>query len=413
MKIEIDKLFEEYTPDFEENNDKEQSKRIKAIVKKKMAKSETITVKKLAKCISIGLVAASFMGMTVVAMSGNMEEFINVLSEVIINDSYSELPFTGKDNNNSSSEVIEMQNDTDTIYEFFSVPDVAFTQNGDIIGEFVGMYNGSNCLMLAMKITVPNEIDIDDAKMPFRFKVIRQDGSERILSSSMEPLTESDVENSYYVTYYLTDNQIMGSKLVISANGIYTTEQISEAENAVREKQNELYESFVDEYGINTDLWKKHWKDNDYDSISYNTYSSYLNSCKPIVSGQISAEINIPENNPEPITGDFEYGSFTLDPLSLHIQYASDCDLSDSIYRAYAIYMKDGTVISNDFFMFDDYSENNEKYKSYAYLHGTDEGRIMCFQELLDIENVEKIVFYSQTVDGNNIITSESLLYQN
>ncbi len=401
MKTDLYKIFEEFTPEFEDTDNNIRSERIKTLVKRKMTSRKTSVLSNAVKKLIIGTAVAACMGITAGAVSGKLDEFIKALSDSSVGEGgdFSELPSVGEN--------------TDSISEFFSVPEAVFTENGNISGEFVGMYNGNNCVMLTMRITVPNAINCENAQMPFSFTVIRSDGTEYRLSESIEPLIPSDSADSYYVTYYLTDRQIAGSRLKIEADGIYTNEQVSAAMDEVRAFQEKKREEFEAENGMDTALWKEYWESDDLDGLSNDTFRSYLKSCNALETGELSAEFNVPEPICPTIKNTSEFGNVTLDPLSLHIIYSPDTNRSNNLYEAYAVYLSDGTVISNDFFMTDDFSGNSEHYHNYAYIHGTENGRIFCFGDPIDITNVDKIVVYTQAMNDNYEIDElEYILYE-
>lgn len=419
MKVDFYDLFSMYTPkDFPgEGTENYFTAEVKCMVNEKLYESVSVVSpkiqhrKNLGKIILAIAAAAACMGITVGAVSGRLGEFFNTLSKSEISDSVpgNGLPAIGENS-------VDMT-------EYYSLPEAAFTTDGTVSAELLGIYNDSSAVMLSIMITPENGEDISDMYMPFYFTIKSPDGSEKTLGQSglagLEHFTAADADGSYCLTFYLTDPDIAGSTLKIESDGLYTVSHTEAAFKKISEYQKQLREQFANDVD-----WFEYKKNN---SWHYGNARDYyegqriaLKEVNPDVSGSVSAEIKIPETSAEPMETNAYGVTMRLDSLSLYVSEIPD-ELAGDRHAgdAYTVYLKDGSIISDEFFMFDDvvltnsgYNFNGTQYSQYAYMRGTETGSIRCFDRPIAADEVEKVVMYILNYDQDyNEQINEYLLY--
>ncbi|MCH5192542.1 MAG: hypothetical protein J1F11_01170 [Oscillospiraceae bacterium] len=420
MKIDFYDLFSMHTPDdfSGEGGENYMTAAVRNKVHEKLAESRSAVSRKvhpkrnLGKIVFAAAIVAACMGITVGAASGKLGEFFNTLSRSEIADSVpgSGLPAIG-------------ENPAD-MTEYYSLPEAVFTTDGTVSAELLGLYNDSNTVMLSMMITPEYGSDISDMRMPFYFTLKSPGGSEKTLNQSgfagIESFNDADIEGSYCLTFYLTDPDIAGSTLKIQSDGLYTVNQIKEARKLVTDDQAQRRAQFE-----NDEDWFEYKKNN---SWYYGNARDYyegqrlaLKEIAPDAAGSVSAEIKIPGTSAEPIEADAYGVTMRLDSLSMYVSKIPD-ELSGDRHAgdAYTVYLKDGSVISDEFFMFDDvvltnsgYNFDGTSYSQYAYMRGTETGSIRCFDRPIAADEVEKVVMYILNYDSDyNEQVSEYLLYR-
>lgn len=420
MKIDFYDLFSLHTPEdiSGEGGENYMTAAVRNKIHEKLSEGSPAVSPKIRhkrKAGRVALAAAAIavcMGITVGAASGKLGEFFNTLSRSEIADSVpgNGLPAIG-------------ENPAD-MTEYYSLPEAVFTTDGTVSAELLGLYSDSNTVMLSMMITPEDGSDISDMRMPFYFTLKSPDGSEKTLNQSglggLENFTAADIDGSYCLTFYLTDPDIAGSTLKIESDGLYTVSHTEAAFKMVTDYQKQQRAQFDNDVD-----WFEYKKNN---SWHYGNARDYyegqriaLKEVNPDVSGSVSAEIKIPETSAEPMETNAYGVTMRLDSLSLYVSEIPD-ELAGDRHAgdAYTVYLKDGSIISNEFFMFDDvvltnsgYNFTGTLYSQYAYMRGTETGSICCFDRPIAADEVEKVVIYILNYDSDyNEQVSEYLLYR-
>lgn len=411
MKIDFYDLFSLHTPkDFSSAGEENYiTAAVKSRVMEKIPANtrKPVRIKKISKAFLAAAAVVACMGITVGAVSGQFGQFFSTLSRSEISDSTfdSKLPAVG-DNS------VDMT-------EYYTLPEAEFTTDGTVSAELLGVYNDSSTLMLSLMITPESGEDISDMLMPFYFTLKCADGSEKILGQSglagIERFTRANADGSYCLTFYLTDPDIAGSTLEILSDGLFTVSQTETAHKMHLEYQRQAREQYDSDEG-----WLEYKATGDYSNSSYGAERAFLKKAAPDVLGAVSTEIEIPKTSGRP-TEVSAYGiSMRLDSLSLYFSQIPD-KLKGDMYAgaAYTVYLKDGSVISDEFFMFDDvilsddgYDFNGTRYSHYAYIRGTETGSIRCFDRPIAVEEVERVAVYIKSYDSEyNEQVKEYLIY--
>ncbi|MDE6599543.1 MAG: hypothetical protein K2K34_05625, partial [Oscillospiraceae bacterium] len=237
------------------------------------------------------------------------------------------------------------------------------------------------------------------------------DGSEKFLFQSgmgdIEKFTPADAEGAYCLTFYLTEPNIAGGRLLIESDGIYTKEQTTAAFEKIREYQEQL--RAAGEH-------KRVWSDEDIQE-SYMMERAFYKEVAPEATGSVSAEIEIPPSQTEPIELNAYGISARLDSLSLYVsdvpaEYKSDRYAG----TAHTIYLKDGSIISDQDLThgFSNTEIDLSRFSEYPYIRGTNvkNGRICCFNRPISIDEIEKIsVGVINYDDDNNEQMTEYIIY--
>ena len=352
-------------------------------------------IKKITTVCAAAIAAVVIVGGTVYAVSGRFDEFFRALSRSEIYDSSEEISLPSVGGNNAD------------MSEYYDFPEAHFETDGSVSAELLGTYGDSSTLMLSMVVTPENGVDISNMSMPFYFTLKSPDGSEKMLGQSgmsgIQKFTPSDTDGSYFLTFYLTDPNMAGSRLLIESDGIYTESQINAAFERIVEYQKQEREQFDSD-----EEWRS-YKKTEW-TETYSIERTILKDAAPEAAGAVSAEIEIPQSHTEP-TEFSAYGiSARLDSLSLYVSDVPDEYKSDRYAgAARTIYLKDGRVISDEFFMFDDvvlnsdgYNFSGSRYSQYAYMRGTENGRICCFDRPIAADEIEKISVSVKNYDADN-----------
>lgn len=355
------------------------------------------------------------------AVSGKMDEFFKSVSKADIQGTVpsENLPAV---NMELPEAIAEMQ-------PYYNCPDVSFTQTESGTMELLGLYNDSNSLMMSFRLTVQDDTVLtDDMKMLPYFTFTLKDGTKKESTLSgfvSEPFQKSETEdNVYYLTYYLVDSELAGALLHIDFAGVYTSSQ----ENAVFEKMvaldNELQEKYFTE-DMEIGEWKKFQHENGFDELRDKTRKEYYAQQQSVLKGGWSADIPIPDPQSEPFTIETDHNVYILDDLSLYISrdndydpYNDDFDLSKEENCGSAIFLKDGTIIADDFRMFKDiqidpndsrYILEGTRYKEFPYSYGTFsagsdtcDGIVHCYSRPISLSEIDKIIEYTHYWDEND-----------
>ena len=362
-------------------------------------------IKKVTAVCAAAIAAVVVVGGTVYAVSGRFDEFFSALSRSEISDSTAEsgLPSVG--------------GNTADMAEYYDFPEAHFETDGNVSAELLGVYGDSSTLMLSMVITPENGVDISNMSMPFYFTLKNLDGSEKMLGQSgmsgIEKFIPADTDGSYFLTFYLTDPNMAGGRLLIETDGIYTESQIHAAFERIVEYQHQERAQFDSD-----EEWRSHKKTDWTDT--YRIERNFLKDVAPEATGAVSAEIEIPLSTTEPLELNAYGISARLDSLSLYVSDVPDEYKSDRwAGTAHTIYLKDGSIISNESpnYSFPNTEIDLSKFSEYPYVRGTNvndvnDGIICCFNRPISIDEIEKISVGVINYDAdNNIQTTEYVIY--
>ena len=150
---------------------------------------------------------------------------------------------------------------------------------------------------------------------------------------------------------------------------------------------------------------------------TYRIERNFLKDVAPEATGAVSAEIEIPLSTTEPLELNAYGISARLDSLSLYVSDVPDEYKSDRwAGTAHTIYLKDGSIISNQSpnYSFPNTEIDLSKFSEYPYVRGTNvnDGIICCFNRPISIDEIEKISVGVINYDAdNNIQTTEYVIY--
>lgn len=368
--------------------------------------------KKPYRLFGIAAAAAVLIGGTVTtaAVSGNMDLFFTAVSSSNLTDAARAVPGVGME---VPEAITQMQ-------PYYSCPDVTFTQTDGAAVSLLGFYNDHNTLMLSVQLTVKNDtILTDDMYLLPYFTLTTEDGMQKALpqggylSEPLQPCETSD--KIYYATYYLTDEEFSNGTLHVDFAGIYTAAQGAEVYQQICDLQDSWREAYFTE-DMSIEEWKTLWREKGYGRLTMETQKKAFAEQTAVLSGSWSADIPIAAPKTTPITAEANGMQVVLDDLSISVSNPSEAQRKNGSSAA-VVYLKDGTILAEDFFMFDDVFRNPEDgsynldgtpYQEFAYLYGTakaDEteitGRICCYNHPIAPEEIEKVEMYVLYYDDN------------
>lgn len=346
---------------------------------------------------------------TTAAVSGNMDLFFTAVSGSNITDTSGAVPGIGME---VPEAIAQMQ-------PYYSCPDVTFTQTDAATVSLLGFYNDHNTLMLSVQLTVKNDTILTDDMyfLPY-FTLTTEDGVQKTLhqggylSEPLQPCETSD--KVYYATYYLTDEEFSNGTLHVDFAGVYTAEQ----ETYVQQQICDLQDSWRDTYfteDMSIEEWKTLWKEKEYDRLTMEARKKAFAEQPAVLTGSWSADIPISESRTTPIQSEANGMQVILDDLSIYVSKPSEEQRKNGSPAA-VVYLKDGTILAEDFFMFDDiprnpdgsYNLDDTPYQEFAYMRGTAEsdeteitGMICCYDHPIAPEEIEKVEMYILYYDAD------------
>ncbi len=356
---------------------------------------------------------------TVSAVSGKMDAFFSAISGSDLRGNPSEdnnLPGVGDDATQAAE---QMQG-------YYSCPEVSFTENDSASVELLGMYNDHNSLMLSLQLNVKDGTVLpEDASLLPYYTLRTADGETRTPFESghlSENLRKSETEeNVYYMTCYLLGTDLAGSVLQVQLDGVYDDKQEEAAYETVIELQDSWHETYFTE-DMSIEEWKAFWKEQNFDQQTQQAYKDAYASMTPLLDGGWTAEIPIAEPASVPVTAETDGVQVVIDDLSVCVRNAA-ADESDMPYVV--VYLKDGTILADDFFMFDEklpkdaeggYVLDGTPYQYFAYTHldeANENGVIFCYSKPVLPSEVEKVEAWTYDFDEEgNALFSSSVLYQ-
>ncbi len=367
--------------------------------------------KRTYRLFGIAAAAAVLVGGTVTtaAVSGNIDLFFAAVSGSNITDATGSVPGVGME---VPDAIAQMQS-------YYSCPEVSFTQTDAATVSLLGLYNDHNSLMLSVQLTVKdNTVLTDDMYFLPYFTLTAADGTQKTLSESgflSESLQKCETsDNIYYATYYLIDKNFSGGTLHVDFAGVYTAEQETSVHQQICDLQDSWREAYFTE-DMHVEEWKALWKEKEYDRLTMEARKEAFAEQPAVLSGSWSADIPIPEPKTTPIPCEASGMQVILDDLSIYVSEPSEEQRKNGSDVA-VIYLKDGTILAEDFFMFDDIPRNSDNsynldgtpYRKFAYMRGTadsDEtgitGKIYCYDHPIAPQEIEKVEMYILYYDDN------------
>ena len=97
-----------------------------------------------------------------------------------------------------------------------------------------------------------------------------------------------------------------------------------------------------------------------------------------------------------------------MDELSLSVSQIPEAIQKQGAVSP-VVYLKDGTILSDDFFMFPDVPKNQDgsyqltdtSYEAFAFVQGSEKSTIYSYAYPIDPESIEKVELYVQYYDSD------------
>lgn len=414
MKQSLYDIFDHFTP---EDNTlphlKEQPMNEKAIsdqVFSKIGYHPIVKTKKKKSYRLFGIAAAVAIlacgTITTAAVTGNMDLFFSTVSSSNLSDSGINPPGVSSSIPDS---IAQMQ-------AYYRCPDVTFTATDQATVSLLGFYHDHNTLMLSVQLTVKDDTALTESMglLPY-FTLKTADGTEKnlvnsgALSSYLQKSKTAD--HVYYATYYLVDSDFSNSTLQVSFTGVYDKEQEQQVQNEIVDLQDHWRTAYSSET-TPVEEWKDYWQTHHLDEKTRAARKAAFEKLPAVLDGTWSAEIPIDSIDTTVINAESEGIAISMDELSLSVS-----QIPETIQQLGAVspvvYLKDGTILSDDFFMFPDLPKNQDgsalltdtPYQQFAFVQGTGTGEdkktIYCYNQPIDPASIEKVEIYVQYYDAD------------
>ena len=394
MKHNLYDLFSEYGNEMPELKEEAcNTDRILELVMQKAGRRRIRQTKKK-RIIFLSAVAAliAVSGVTVAAASGKLELFRSILSHSEISEGGVPLPqLDGTDNR--------------LIEEYLQEDTVLFEGDNSIQVSTVCMYHDSNTLMLTLALKMQDNLILpEDACVVPYFYQNTESGEDMLTKSGtagIEKLVQGEEAGTYYLTYYLTEPDISGSTISVKLKNIYEQSQIDACYKYTCEQQ-EIWRQELGADGMTTEEWKQVWQEQNLDTRTYQAKEDYLKECSPLIEGEWTAELRIPETA-EPLVVDGASYHLTVDSLSVLIEYDKQEDFTPVVLTT----MQDGTVLSTDLGTDEEnwlnvHGADTEHLQKSVYGRGTEQGIIWCYDRSYPVEEIDSITVYTFTYDTSD-----------
>lgn len=138
---------------------------------------------------------------------------------------------------------------------------------------------------------------------------------------------------------------------------------------------------------MSIDEWKDYWKEQHFDEKTTAARKAAFENLPAILDGTWTAEIPIDSTDTTVINAESEGISISMDELSLSVS-----QIPETIQQLGAVspvvYLKDGTILSDDFFMFPDVPKNQDgsyqltdtSYEAFAFIQGSEKSTIILMR---------------------------------
>lgn len=403
MKQSLYDIFDHFTP---EDNTlphlKEQPMNEKAIadqVFSKIGYHPIVQTKKRKPYRLFGIAAAVAVlacgTITTAAVTGNMDLFFATVSSSDLSDSDASLP-----------------DDIEQMQAYYQCPDISFTETDQASVSLLGFYHDHNTLMLSVQFTVKDGTALTESMglLPY-FTLKTADGTEKALTNSgslSSYLQKSNTsDHVYYATYYLVDPEFSDSTLQVSFAGVYDQSQEQQVQNEILDLQESWQNAYFSET-MSIDEWKDYWKEQHFDEKTTAARKAAFESLPAILDGTWTAEIPIDSTDTTVTTAESKGISISMDELSLSVSQIPEAIQKQGAVSP-VVYLKDGTILSDDFFMFPDVPKNQDgsyqltdtSYEAFAFVQGSEKSTIYSYAYPIDPESIEKVELYVQYYDSD------------
>lgn len=329
------------------------------------------------------------------AVTGNIDLFFSTVSSSDLSDSEVSLP-----------------NDIEQMQAYYHCPDVSFTTTDRASVSLLGFYHDHNTLMLSVQLTVKDDTALTESMglLPY-FTLKTADGTEKTLSNSgslSSSLQKSKTaDHVYYATYYLVDPDFSDSTLQVSFAGVYDQSQEQQVQNEILDLQESWQNAYFSET-MSIDEWKEYWKEQHFDEKTTAARKAAFESLPAILDGTWTAEIPIDSTDTTVTTAESEGISISMDELSLSVSQIPEAIQKQGAVSP-VVYLKDGTILSDDFFMFPDVPKNQDgsyqltdtSYEAFAFVQGSEKSTIYSYAYPIDPASIEKVELYVQYYDSD------------
>lgn len=316
----------------------------------------------------------------------------------------------------SSSDQSDLPDSIEQMQAYYQCPDVSFTETDQASVSLLGFYHDHNTLMLSVQFMVKDGTALTESMglLPY-FTLKTADGTEKTLSNSgslSSYLQKSNTsDHVYYATYYLVDPDFSDSTLQVSFAGVYDQSQEQQVQNEIVDLQDHWRTAYSSET-TPVEEWKDYWQTHHLDEKTRDARKAAFEKLPAVLDGAWSAEIPIDSTDTTVINAESEGIAISMDELSLSVS-----QIPETIQQLGAVspvvYLKDGTILSDDFFMFPDLPKNQDgsvlltdtPYQQFAFVQGTGTGEdkktIYCYNQPIDPASIEKVEIYVQYYDAD------------
>ena len=403
MKQSLYDIFDHFTP---EDNTlphlKEQPMNEKAIsdqVFSKIGYHPIVQTKKKKSYRLFGIAAAVAVlacgTITTAAVTGNMDLFFATVSSSDLSDSDASLP-----------------DDIEQMQAYYQCPDVSFTETDQASVSLLGVYHDNNTPMLSVQLTVKDSTALTESMglLPY-FTLKTADGTEKALTNSgslSSYLQKSNTsDHVYYATYYLVDPEFSDSTLQVSFAGVYDQSQEQQVQNEIVDLQDHWRTAYSSET-TPVEEWKDYWQTHHLDEKTRDARKAAFEKLPAVLDGAWSAEIPIDTTDTTVINAESEGIAISMDELSLSVSQIPEAIQKQGAVSP-VVYLKDGTILSDDFFMFPDVPKNQDgsyqltdtSYEAFAFVQGSEKSTIYSYAYPIDPESIEKVELYVQYYDSD------------
>lgn len=396
-------LFNEYNGDVPEIETSDCNiDRIKALTLQKTGKPK-IRMKRT-KAIAISFIAAALSvgSITAVAYAGGFSYFREILHH------------SDADKNIPDSLPLIHNDDTSKMENHIAENTILFSGSDNLTISAEGMYYDSNTLMLSLKLISDIELPEDACIIPYFSKEMNETATELKNQSGTgheAQVVKGDEPNTYYVTYYLTEQNVAGSTIHLSFHNINTYAQTEECWEKLQEFQ-QMWRDEANADSMTTEEWKNYWKENDFDTRTSNTLKELIKESEPVVEGEWSADIQIPNVVSEPLTVQKNGFKVTADLLSFTLE---DYNIKENANGAIVpvILLKDGTCIfdsgtNEQEWFWENTVYSGDKWESVAYRFAN----INCYQNPHTVDEIENITVYVVNYTDRGMKVNSYEIYQ-
>ncbi len=400
MKRNLYDVFDKYDgslPDLK--NQKTNVNSIESLVMKKINGKKKIYKSRL---FIIGIAAALMAGGSITASAVSDTGFFHRIlygSEIVSSEKHG-LPMVQEDV-------------YDQMSENFKFDQITFSGNDSCEIKLESMYSDNSTAMIIISAKPDKMINIqDDSSVVAYFTFESADNNKDILTESAQAVYNEE-DQKYYMTYYITKDNMSGNMLKIEVQGIYSQDQINQSYSELQEFQQELRTNHNAE-SMSIEEWKALWKKENFDMLSFNTHKEYLQQSDGI-KGNWTEQMEIPDRSESIITSENNDFSVTIDNLSVEVEYPDNYKNNNA--DIISVEFKDGTKISSA-------SGTNieeilkrsgfTQYSKFAFESGCNgnKGRIMCYDKPHSPEEIKSVTLYQAEDKPDGDLSEVCVMYQ-